>query len=78
MCRRAKSFAAAEQALSGSGDAPEFVQEPLHSLPDGVRGNRDGVGDFVAGVSIQFDLDQEVELSVAEKAASSAALKKMP
>jgi hypothetical protein len=60
-----------------SGETPEFREKALHPLADGI--GRDGVqlGNVVAGISIQFDLNQEIQFGIAEVASQDALLQEM-
>jgi hypothetical protein len=42
----------------------ELCYEALHTLPNGIRCNAIRLGDFVAGVPVEVDLDEQVELAV--------------
>src|SRR5215471_13446156 len=76
--RRTETSSVLAECLAVASNAPEFCEEALHPLPDGVGGYRVRLGDFFAGVSIQFDLNQKVQFSLAEKTVREAPMQKVP
>jgi hypothetical protein len=59
-------------------DPAKLRKEAFHPLPDGVGSNRVRLGNFVAGISIQLDLDQKIQLGVAEKPPRDTVVKEVP
>ena len=47
-------------------------------MTDGVGGNRVCLGEFVAGVAVKFDLDEEIQFGVVEEPTRDAVIEEMP
>jgi len=67
-CGAAKKCVAAGKGFGRGSCAScgpsELCYEALHSLPNGIRCKEVRLGDFVAGVPVEVDLDEQVELAV--------------
>lgn len=49
-----------------AGAPPKFREKTFHPLPDGIGRDRIPFGNFLAGVSVQLDLNEKIELVVVE------------
>ncbi len=63
---------------SVSGKPAKFREKTFHSLPNGVGRGRIRFGNFLAAVSVQLDLNQKVQLGVAEEPLRDASMQEVP
>jgi len=49
-----------------AGEPPKFGEKSLHPLPNCIGSDGIRFGNFLAGVSIELDLNQKVELCVTQ------------
>lgn len=52
--------------MRGAGEPPEFSEKPLHPLPNGIGRDRIRFGNFLAGITVELDLNEKIDLRVAE------------
>jgi len=58
--------------------AAKLCKKALHSLPNSIRCNGIRFGDFFTGVAVQFDLNQEIELGIAQMPFGKASMEEVP
>lgn len=61
-----------------SGEPTKFCEKTLHPLANGVGRGRIRFGNFVTSVSVQLDLNQKIELRVAEESFLDASMQEVP
>src|ERR1700739_205696 len=62
----------------GAGEAPKFREKALHPLANGIGCDGIRFGNFLTGVSVELDLNEEIELRVAEEPFRDASMQKVP
>ena len=61
-----------------SSQAAKFCKKTLHSLPNSIRCDGIRFGNFFAGVAVQFDLNQEIELGITQMPFRNASMEEVP
>lgn len=74
----ARNLASAISEMRRAGEPPKFCEKTLHPLANGIGRDRIRFGNFLAGVSVELDLNEKIELSVAEQPVGDASMQKVP
>jgi hypothetical protein len=64
--------------VCGAGEPPKLCEETLHPLPNGVGRGRVRFGNLLAGVSVELDLNEKVDLCIAEEPFRNAPMQEVP
>jgi len=64
--------------MSHTGEPSKFSEKTLHPLANGIGRDRIRFGNVLAGVSVELDLNEKIELRVAEQPVGDAAMQKVP
>jgi hypothetical protein len=64
--------------LAGAGKSPKFREKTFHPLPDGIGCDRIRFRNFLAGNSVELDLNQKIELRAVEQTVGDASMQKVP
>ena len=58
-----------------ASEPPKFSEKALHPLPNGIGCDRIRFSNLLAGVSIELDLNEKIDLRVTEQSVGNASMK---